>query len=250
LALGGKLHIADLTPAQQEALRQDVYEAIRNSGLPCFWYAIHVAGFHNWHKIEEQLKQDARAATANSSVKRGSPRSDPSSLHAALFNGLYGHLIAFLKECGKVDVEIEVRSDQIDPPIIEEFENAALRLLSTAPNVTQATGFDMATKTVLNGQVSIQVHYPPEFAIEMAVRSLRFNPIQAGDGLVLAADVLANSLYYLFKNRSAGELFGALNTPEAVAAHPLAKNLDAFNNWGEGDLVGDRLYRHPNAPAE
>jgi len=247
---GGKLHIADLTPEQQEALRQDVYEVIRNSGLPCFWYAIHVAGFHNWHKIEEKLKQDARAATASSTVKRGSPRSDPSSLHAALFTGLYGHLIAFLEERGKVDVEIEVRSDQIDPPIIEEFEKAALRLLSTVPNVTPATGFDTATKTVLHGQVSIQAHYPPELAIEMAVRSLRFNPIQAGDGLVLAADVLANSLYYLFKNRPAGELFGTLNTPEAVAAHPLAKNLDAFKNWGEGDLVGDRLYRHPNAPVE
>src|SRR4051794_4126546 len=57
----GKLHIAGLTPEQKKALRQDVYEAIRNSGLPCFWYAIHVAGFHNWHKVEEQLKQDARA---------------------------------------------------------------------------------------------------------------------------------------------------------------------------------------------
>lgn len=247
---GGKLHIADLTPEQQEALRQDVYEAIRDSGLPCFWYAIHVAGFHNWHKFEEQLKQDARAATANSIVKRGSPRSDPSSLHAALFNGLYSHLIAFLEERSKVDVEIEVRSDQIDPLIIKEFEKAALRLLSTAPNVTPATSFDTATKTVLRGQVSIQAHYPPELTIKMAVRSLRFNPIQAGDGLVLTADVLANSLYYLFKSRPAGELFGALNTPEAVSTHPLAKNLDAFKNWGVGDLVGDRLYRHPNALAD
>lgn len=247
---GGKLHIADLTPEQQEALRQDVYEVIRNSGLPCFWYAIHVAGFHNWHKIEETLKQDARAATDNSTVKRGSARPDPSSLHTALFTGLYGHLIAFLEERGKVDVEIEVRSDQIDPPIIEEFEKAALRLLSTAPNVTPATGFDTATKKVLHGRVSIQAHYPPELAIKMAVRSLCLNPIPAGDGLVLAADVLANSLNYLFKHRPADELFRPLNTPAAVATHPLAKHLDAFNNWGEGDLLGDRLYRHPNAPAD
>src|SRR4030088_1504695 len=37
----GKLHIADLPPEQQEALRADVFAAIKQAGLPCFWYAIH-----------------------------------------------------------------------------------------------------------------------------------------------------------------------------------------------------------------
>jgi hypothetical protein len=40
----GKLHIADLLPDRQEALRQEVYAAIRKVNLPCFWYAIHVDG--------------------------------------------------------------------------------------------------------------------------------------------------------------------------------------------------------------
>ncbi len=79
------------------------------------------------------------------------------------------------------------------------------------------------------------------------MRELVFKPIQEGDGLVLAADVLANSLNHLFKNRPRSELYGDLNRPEAVAHHPVAKNLDAFKNWGSGDLVGDRLYRHPKA---
>ena len=242
--LGGKLHIADLSPEQQEALRQDVYGAIRNSELPCFWYAIHVAGFHSWHQVEERLSKDARAAMAGSTVKRGSPRPDPSSLHAALFNGLYGHLIAFLEERGKTDVHIEVRSDQIDPPI-KVFKEEAHRLLSTDPNITRRTGFDTATKSLVHGQITSQAHIPPELEIKTVVRNLTFNPIQAGDGLVLAADVLANSLYHLFKTRPASERFSPLNTPAAVAAHPLAKNLDAFSNWGEGDLLGDRLYKHP-----
>ncbi len=245
----GKLHIADLSPEQQEALRQDVYQAIQNSGLPCFWYAIHVAGFHSWHQVEQRLLKDARAATAGSTVKRGSARPDPSSLHAALFNGIYGHLIAFLEEHGETNVDMEVRSDQIDPPIIKVFEEEAHRLLSTDPNIALGTGFDTATKTVIHGQVSSQIHYPPELEIKTAVRNLTFNPIQAGDGLVLAADVLANSLYDLFKTRPDNERFSSLNTPAAVAAHPLAKNLDAFSNWGEGDLLGDRLYRHPKAPS-
>jgi hypothetical protein len=48
------------------------------------------------------------------------------------------------------------------------------------------------------------------------------------DGLVLAADVLANSLNYLFKHRDADALYGPLNCVDAVAGHPLAAHLDAF----------------------
>jgi len=84
-------------------------------------------------------------------------------------------------------------------------------------------------------------------SIETVVRSLSINPIREGDGLVLAADVLANSLNHLFKHRKDHQRYAALNTPEAVASHPLAKHLDAFVNWGTGDLVGDGLYKHPKS---
>ncbi|NOG73937.1 hypothetical protein [Roseicella sp. DB1501] len=244
----GKLHIADLPDAQKDALRRDTYAAIQDSGLPCFWYAIHVAGFRRQYKEEQQLLDEARKATASSTVKRGSSRSNPASMHQALFTGLYSHLVAFLEERGKADVCIEIRSDQVDAPILKEFENAAIRLLSTKPLVSRSTGFDTVTRSIVRGQVSIQVNYSPELAIKSVVRELVFNPVSAGDGLVLAADVLANSLNHLFKHRPPSELYGDLNRPEAVLRHPLAKNLDAFYNWGSGDLVGDRLYRHPKAP--
>ena len=71
--------------------------------------------------------------------------------------------------------------------------------------------------------------------------------IEDDDALVLAADVHANSLAYLFHNRPPEEHFGPLNRPEAVAAHPLALQLDSFHNWGNGDLVGDVLFQHPKA---
>ncbi|MDO9499115.1 hypothetical protein [Falsiroseomonas sp.] len=244
----GKLHIADLLDEQKQALREDVYAAIQNSGLPCFWYAIHVAGFHRRYKEEQQLLDAARQASASSAVKRGSKRSNPASMHEALFAGIYAHLVAFMEERGKTDVCIEVRSDQIDAPILKDFEKAAIDLLSMAPTVSQSSGFDTATRSVVRGQVSIQVNYPPELAIQTVVHELVFNPIREGDGLVLAADVLANSLNHLFKSRAPSELYGDLNRPEAIASHPLAKSLDAFHDWGSGDLVGDRLYRHPLAP--
>ena len=244
----GKLHIADLPDDQKEALRQDVYAAILNSNLPCFWYAIHVAGFHKWYKIQQAVRSSTREKTASSTVKRGSPRSSPESLHEALFGGLYGHLIAFLEERQRTNVCIEIRSDQIDAPIIKEFEKAAIRLLSTDVAISRSTGFDTVARSVVQGQISIKIDYPPTLAIKAIVQELTFNAIAEGDGLVLASDVLANSLYHLFKNRPLSEMYSDLNRPEAVAQHPLAKSLDAFQNWGTGDLVGDRLYRHPQAP--
>ena len=45
----GKLHITDLQPAEQADLRARIFDAIRVLQLPCFWYAIHVAGFHDFH---------------------------------------------------------------------------------------------------------------------------------------------------------------------------------------------------------
>ena len=57
----GKLHIAELPPDQQEALRQDVYAAIRKLNLPCFWYAIHVDGLNDWYLRQ---KKDPRGCQA------------------------------------------------------------------------------------------------------------------------------------------------------------------------------------------
>lgn len=249
----GKLHITDIPDDQKESLREEVYRAIQALGLPCFWYAIHVAGLHAWYKsnqsILQGIKENLQAAKGGGEprVKGGSPRPDPASMHVELFSGLYGHLIAFLEERGRKELEIEVRSDLIDSPIVKKFEDVAERLLSEDPSLTNQTGFDTITKKVLSGGIRIETKFPPEMDIEVVVRSLCINPVADGDGHVLAADVLANSLNYLFKSRKCDELYSALNAPEAVAVHPLAEHLDAFMDWGTGDLLGDELYRHPKA---
>jgi hypothetical protein len=126
----GKLHIADLPPDRQEALRQDVYAAIRKLNLPCFWYAIHVDGLNDWYLTQkknlEAAKQAALAAGQQPPrVKRNSPRDKPASMHEELFAGLYAHLLAFLEERDRKEVAIEVRTDEIDSPIVKNFEEVA-----------------------------------------------------------------------------------------------------------------------------
>jgi hypothetical protein len=249
----GKLHIADLPNEKKAALRKALFNEIQAEQLPCFWYAIHVAGLHACHAAQVELLRSTRAAidaqrTTPPRVKTGSPRDEPPSMHVELFAGLYGHIVAFLLERGRNEVDLDIRTDQVDSPVVKQFEEVATRLLEPDAQVTKTTGFDTVTNQVVNGQVTVSVRYPPEMDIPPVVRSLSITPVDDGHGLVLAADVLANSLHYHFKNRAEGELYSPLNEPVAVAAHPLAKCLDAFNEWGTGDLVGDRLYRHPKGP--
>ncbi len=250
----GKLHIADLPNLQKEALRSDVYREILQSQLPCFWYAIHSAGLHaDYRRVRELMKDSDEAFKAArrgtpARVKMGSPRDKPASMHVELFSGLYSHVVAFLMERGVKEAEIEVRTDRIDSPIVKEFEEVAHMLMSDAVDESLAKGFDTFEKKVVARKISICVRYSADAPTLPIVRQLSIDPVLAEDGLVLAADVLANSLNYHFKSRPAAERYMPLNRPEAVATHPLATHLDAFLNWGTGDLLGDGLYRHPSAP--
>jgi hypothetical protein len=57
----GKVHITDLTPVQQGQLRKEMYDAIEQLKLPCFFEATHVAGFHAYYRMEEALVERAKA---------------------------------------------------------------------------------------------------------------------------------------------------------------------------------------------
>jgi hypothetical protein len=231
----GKLHITDLDGAAQGQLREEIYRAVREENLPCFWYAIHVAGLHQAHanqqKIEKNTRERQRERRAGEEprVKMGSPRSSPMLMHTELFSGLYGNLVAFLEERQRKEVEIEIRTDRVDSPIVEEFEAIAKDLLSNNPLESKVKGFDTVTEKLVEGSIKVEAMYPPEMAVNVVVRSLAINASTATDGLVLAADVLANSLNYHFKNRTAAALYGPLNSPGAVVGHPLEKSLDAFS---------------------
>ncbi len=61
----GKLHIADLSDDKKEELRADVYGLIPRSALPCFWYAIHVAGLNRQFNEAQGAQKEALDAVVN-----------------------------------------------------------------------------------------------------------------------------------------------------------------------------------------
>ncbi len=249
----GKLHISDLPKDHQEEVRNEIFAAIKKFGLPCFWYAIHVAGLHayyvNTSALFKQIKDNVISARDEAAprIKRGSPRENPLSMHIELFTGLYSRLVAFLSEQGQQGVDVMIMTDHVDTPIVEQFTIVAKELLDNDPCISTFTGFDTVEKKVVTGSITNNVKWPPELDFSPVVSSLSITTttMPDSDGLTLAADVLANSLLYLFRNRHPDSLYGPLNCREAVASHPLFDRLDTFENWGAGDCVGDGIYKHP-----
>lgn len=249
----GKLHIADLPQEQKGALRQALFDEIQAANLPCFWYSIHVAGLNEYYTKQREASRNRRVAmdaqrTSPARVKTGSVREELPSMHVELFAGLYAHIVAFLLERDRRDVELIVCTDQIDTPLAKQFHKIAAELLDTNTKITNVTGYDTMAKKVVHGKVSVTTHYPAEMKIPAIISSLNIQPVSGDNGLILAVDVLANSLNYLFKNRTEAELYAPLNNREAVMRHSLYANLDSFRQWGTGDIIGDGLYRHPKAP--
>lgn len=68
-------------------------------------------------------------------------------------------------------------------------------------------------------QIIITANLPEEFALDIVVERLTIDTDHADDPLVLAADVLANSLNHHFLSRTASEKYEALNCRDAILGH-------------------------------
>jgi hypothetical protein len=245
------LHIADLSPEEQGALRKKVYDVL--SGLPCFYEAIHVQGFHAAYEGTRELVEKAAElaktgpSSRHSEIKVSKPRAEAGSLHVELFLGLYAKILAFCLERRKTDLKIEIRTDRIDGPILEKFHKEAERFLGDKITV-EVKGWNPSTESVVKGSFSLTfLGEPSPFLIQECL----IRPAASDDDLVLAADVLANSLNHLFCERgpevSSAQLQGSNfespfqvvpKVPRAVAFAPAA--FEHFKNRLELELLSDR----------
>ena len=248
-----KLHIADLEAARQEALRNEIYETIIDLGLPCFWYAIHVAGLFKDHAEHRQRIQEAKPSPSPR-FKRGSLRDSPRALlHEELFQGLFCNVLDFLNGSEVEKAVLRIKTDRVDSHTLERFKTSSelfMRFLEDGAFVSKATALDSETGDRVDGFVTVQVDRPDLLKPSIDLVELTFECSE--DGVTLAADVLANSLNHLFVTRRPEELYGPLNDMAAVRRHPLAMcfemYFDLFGNPARRDILDDRLRAHPKAP--
>jgi hypothetical protein len=215
-----KLHIADLSPEEQGALRKKVYDVL--SRLPCLYEAIHVEGFHaDYERTRELVEKAAElaktdASSRHSEIKVSKRGVEARSLHVELFLGLYTKILAFCLEQGKTDLKIEIRTDRIDGPILEKFHKEAERFWGDKVTV-EVKGWNPSTASVVKGNFSLTLRGEPS---PFLIQECLIRPAVSDDDLVLAADVLANSLNHLFCERGPEQRFRPLNCKETISSHP------------------------------
>jgi hypothetical protein len=155
-------------------------------------------------------------------------------------------MLEFCLNRGKPCLRIEVRTDQVDAPIFKNFQKLARSLLDYGAKIQKVTGFDPNEKKVLEGTVETPAT-PPAQQLPIKITQLDFKSISSLDGLVLAADVLANSLAHHYQQRGRGERYRRLNKIDALEGHPLFGSLDLYLTPDAMD-VSDVLYPHPCDP--
>lgn len=246
----GKYHIADLDPEQQALLRSAIFKVIQENNIPCLWHAIHVEGFHTWFTKQNATLKASRAEMDDGKPKRvksNSPRDNDESLHVHLFTGLYGTLVGYFEDKEISPVSLEIRSDHIDKPVVKSIEKSAERLFSDEPEVITKTGFDTLTQEVVRGSITVSVTWPEEYRMHVDIQKSEIDTTGKDDPLVLAADVLANSLHHYFKQRGPSDKYRSLNSLPAIKDHPLSSCLYSLA-VDDYTCMSDQIYHHPKAP--
>jgi hypothetical protein len=235
----GKIHIAEMSPERQERLRQKVYTVLLRRPIFSFYEAIHVQGFHSAYKRDCEFFENLAAKLGKTPKKKPVPQ----SLHVHLFLGFYASILGFCSRVGITSVAVEIRTDRVDGPILNKFYSAGEDFLSDTRNY-EVTRWDRETSKVTEGSVTLKLKGSPA---PIAVRDCLIKPAADDSDLVLAADVLANSLNYHFRNRPTDKKFGPLNIKEAISTHPLAPLLIVRQSRSVWDFA-DSFFAHPSNP--
>lgn len=239
----GKLHITDLSPAQQECLRAEVFDYLRENAVPCMYEAIYVEGFHTWFASQIELLEQARLGRQSAIKVSGNFTQE--SLHVHLFQGLLGKAVAYCLDNVGERINLVVVADQIDPSVVKDATNAINELLAAdQPSESKVTGFDPITKRVVKATVQIKVKTPAEALLDLSGISVTIQCETSG--LTLAADVLANSINHHFRTRPQEQKMTALNDAQAIQGHPLKSVMSGIWN-GEGLYASDALFKHPGS---
>lgn len=224
--VAGKLHIAELKKEHQNDLRDLIFSNLRLIKLRWFYKAIYSQGFH-----QSEFKE-----------KRGGIGNVNASLHVALFSQVFLHSLMLAASLNKLNLNLLVVTDTIDNGVLNKFKKEANYLIDVI----------MGKKREIFRHVKSEVDgkYNKEYAsILTSSDSIpKFEKIQfeikcKNTPLTLAADVLANSVYYYLRKEPKVNKSSYLNNLKAIADHPLSDL--ALVQKDENDILPilDIIYR-------
>lgn len=236
-----KVHITDLTPSEQHEMRQEFFEYFLSHGMYWVYEAAYVQGYaENARRLNEMTKEAHQARRSDVSMS-WSPSTE--MLHGALFQGVFGKAVAFSLERVGVPVQIDVITDRTDNKILKIFNQKASELLLVGADSThEVTGFDQVEKQVVKGKISMSILDPENLLGDFS--QVGFSIVCEDSALTLAADVLANSVYYQLNQLQIKSPGVALNKAQTISEHAL-KGLLYGGTEVDGIDISDTFYRHP-----
>jgi len=241
----GKRHITDLSPDDQERIRNDLFSYLKEKNILCLYEAIHSEGFHAQYKMINDLKNKARAQR-RSEIKISNNQTKE-LLHEQLFQGLFGKAVELCTDYVGKTFRLTVITDTIDASIKKCFEKSAKELLSFGNNakVETVTGHEPVKKEVVKGKIISKVEDPNNSMGDFS--GVQFTIGMEDSCLTFAADVIANSISHHFKNRGDDTIGSALNTIDAIRGHPLESII--YGLWKDDTLnyFADALFMHPKS---
>lgn len=243
----GKIHITDLNPEAQQALREEIFTYFRKRNIFWAYEAIYVEGFHQHEKHVSELTNQARST--NRSNIRMSNNTRLELLHVELFQGAFGKGMAFCIDKVGFNCEIRVITDRVDGKLLSLFSKAADELLNVGEKREHTVkGYDLEAKVIVEGAIKSEVISGHDALGDFS--GISYSIICEDSSLTLAADVLANSVHYHLKQLQKSSLGTHLNTLTAITNHPLEQLVYGAWQNPEANYIIDTVYMHPKSKTQ
>lgn len=239
-----KWHIYSLSNELMELLREEVFDILAEKNLTCMYEAIHVEGFKAEHELHKDLRRIGES-NLKSGVKLSS-NPNPPSLHESLFQGLFCKALAYFIDSLDENDELIVISDKVDKPIMKKFFKKANDVTDFSPREYKETAYDTKKGEVVRGTIHIKDNMLEQYKmydIQSANFSVELDTPY--DCLTLAADILANSINYIFKSRLDYQIGKPLHNDCSVNQHPLIKQFYGIIYEERMPWTSDTIYMHP-----
>lgn len=240
-----KPHIREISKTSMRDLRSEVFAFIRGRKLPCLYEAIHVEGFHRSYTSVRQMHEGIRSIMNNN--RRLCEQEKPRLLHEELFQGLFCKASAFfLDYCDPCADTLQILVDAVDASIFRRFSGSAIEMTDFSPKIIPVKVWDPGNKNLLHRE--IRTNYGSEDSSMMRrLEEINWKILQGPPHLVLAADVIANSLNHHFQTRPSQDVGKPLHTFSAVSGHSLADGFYGLydDDDEEGTWFTDQFFMHP-----
>ena len=231
---GAKLHITDAFASGNEpwataakAVRSDFQGLIRRLQIPVIYEARRLAVERDSFELQENMVSQAKAARR--SPIRVPDRPSQSTVEDHLVLGLALKLDAFCEDAGRQ--WIDLMFDELDAKVAQRYDDALNRTRNIGRSTRRVKGWDPQTKSRVEGEISFQANAPfplhTRFLGELHVAGKL-------DPLVLATDIVANSLYDHLMSLPASAY---LNRPQSIAGWELQDRVYGARDDAIEDII-------------